>query len=358
MRTLHPPKKKNRMKHTLLKIFPLLALLLCAACSSDDDDKKGGQEITLDIPIDIYSANASVATRVDQGDPGNDVVFKAPLYLYVYAYISENEGNSYELLTQTFTYTEEEAASAWTKQDENTANERWRKNVRVTFKLGTTFHDELGKSRVYAIASRTDLSGVLPDVTGTSSTYTTKESLEAMTADFSSFTSDQLKDIYSTPANDKSSPVASTDNGVIVENNNILTCSTVKLYHVAAKVDFTWEVAASLHKTVNLEKIECTGLPTICKVFEPTENPTGTGSSVVLGVQPLNPAFVVNEGNKWIGRAYAFMLQPPSPGTVNYTVTFGGSGLRPNTTGSITPVTDAYSNVYTGWYRVVADVKD
>ena len=355
------------MKHKLSIIFPLLALLLLAACSSDNsDDAKGGREITLDIPIDIYSANTEMSTRAaDQGDPGNDVVFNAPLYLYVYAYISEADGNSnsYELLTQTFTYTEEEASTAWTLQNKNTAEECWRKNVRVTFRLGTTFNNDLGKSRVYAIASRTDLSRVLPTVTGNSSLYTTMTALEAMTMDCADFTSDQLRDIYSTPANDRSNPVKSTDNGIIVENNKILTCSTVKLYHVAAKMDFTWEIPSSLRPSVEIQQIECTGLPTTCKVFVPTDNPTGSGSTIVIGPSSLKsmstvPVNYIDEGNKWIGRAYAFMLQPPSPGTVNYTVTFGGSGLRQNTTGSIMPSTDTYSNIYTGWYRVIADVKE
>ena len=347
------------MKHKLSIIFPLLALLLLAACSSDNnDDAKGGREITLDIPIDIYSANTEVSTRAaDQGDPGNDVVLNAPLYLYVYAYISEANGSSYELLTQTFTYTEEEASSAWTLQNKNTADECWRKNVRVTFRLGTTFNNELGKSRVYAIASRTDLSNVLPTVTAQSSTYTTMAALEAMTMDCSRFTSSQLRDIYSTPANDRNNPVKSTDNGIIVENNKILTCSTVKLYHVAAKMDFTWEIPSSLRPSVEIQQIECTDLPTTCKVFVPTDNPTGTGSTIVIGSSPTtNAANFIDKGNKWIGRAYAFILQPPSPGTVNYTVTFG-SGSRNNTTGSITPTTASYSSIYTGWYRVIADVK-
>lgn len=350
------------MKHKLSIIFPLLALLLLAACSSDnsDDAEKGGREITLDIPIDIYSANTEMSTRAaDQGDPGNDVVFNAPLYLYVYAYISEADGNSYELLTQTFTYTEEEASTAWTLQNKNTTEECWRKNVRVTFRLGTTFNNELGKSRVYAIASRTDLSSVLPTVTGNSSSYTTMTALEAMTMDCADFTSDQLRDIYSTPANDRSNPVKSTDNGIIVENNNILTCSTVKLYHVAAKMDFTWEIPSSLRSSVEIQQIECTDLPTTCKVFVPTDNTTGSGSTIVIGPSSTttNAANFIDEGNKWIGRAYAFMLQPPSPGTVNYTVTFGGSGSRTYTTGSITPSTNTYSSIYTGWYRVIADVK-
>ncbi len=341
------------MKYTTTILSGLLALLTLTACSSDDTTET--REVTLDIPIDIYSANISTTTRAaEQGDPGNDVVFKAPLYLYVYAFVSENDGSDYELLTNTFVYTEEEAATEWAKRDENTTDERWHKNVRVTFRISRKFDTTIGKSRVYAIASRTDLSSVLPSVTG----YTAMTDLEAMTLNLSTFTSTQLKDIYSTPANDHSTPVVGTDNGIIVGINNTLTCSTVKLYHVAAKADFTWEVPSSLRKTVELQSITCKGLPTTCKVFEPTDNPVGTGSSVVLGASTDNPSFEVNEGNKWLGRAYAFILQPPSPGTVNYDVVFGGSGSRPAHSGSITPATDDYNTTFTGWYRVIADVQE
>lgn len=334
----------------------LLSLALLAACSADNADEPS-HAVTIDIPVEIYSANAATTRAADQGDPGNDASLQAPLHLYVYAYVSEKNGSDtdYELLTQSFTFTDDELATAWTKRDANTTSERWVKNVRVTFNIVRSFDNTLGASRVYAIASRDDLSGVLPK---DMSTYTTKADLEAMTADLKGFTSSQLKDIYSTPKNDQSSPVATTDNGIIVSNNNTLTCSTVKLYHVAAKADFTWEVPESLRKTVAVQRIECTGLPTTCKIFEPTDNPTTTtATSVVLDVANStdNPAFVVNEGNKWLGRAYAYVLQPPSPGTINYTVTY--YGIRQNTTGSITPSTDAYSNVFTGWYRVIATVK-
>ena len=343
------------MKHTLTILFPLLSLLMCAACSSDNGDENSGSEITLDIPIDIYSANVSTATRAaEQGDPGNDVKFKAPLYLYVYAFVSENDGSDYELLTNTFTYSEEESEVQWQKRDEDTKDERWHKSVRVTFRISRKFDNTLGKSRVYAIASRTDLSGILPSVSG----YTAMTDLDAMTLDFATLTQDKLKDIYSTPTNDHSTPVANTDNGIIVGNNNTLTCSAVKLYHVAAKADFTWEVPASLRPTVELQNITCTGLPTTCKVFEPTNNPTGTGKSVVLGVSSLNPAFELNEGNKWLGRAYTFILQPPSPGTVNYNVEFSGSKMHPDHSGSITPAASDYNTTFTGWYRVIADVQE
>ncbi len=344
--------KLNSSKATASNtLVALLTLAMLTACSADNADTQSST-VTIDIPVEIYSANAATTRAADQGDPGNDASLQAPRYLYVYAYVSETDGTTYELLTQTFTFTDEEVASAWTKRDPNTTSERWQKSVRVTFNIARTFDNTLGKSRVYAIASRDDLSGVLP----TDMSSYTKDALEALTADFSGFTSSQLKDIYSTPKNDQSSPVQSTDNGIIMSNNNVLTCSTVKLYHVAAKADFTWEVPESLRKTVELEKIECTGLPTTCKIFEPTDNPTtSTTTSVVLGVSSLNPVNEVNEGNKWLGRAYAYVLQPPSPGTIDYTVTFGK--LRPNTTGSITPSNDAYSNVFTGWYRVIAEVK-
>ncbi len=342
------------MKKITTILAGLLTLML-SACSSDDTTTT--REVTLDIPIEIYTGNKNLSLRAaDQGDPGNDVVFKAPLYLYVYAFVSENNGNDCELLTQTITFSEDELASGWKLNDEDTAKECWRKSVRVTFRISRAFNNALGESRVYAIASRTDLSKLLPS-TETVTAYTEKSTLEAMKVDCSSFTSDQLKDIYSTPTNDQSNPVASTDNGIIVGNNNMLTCSTVKLYHVAAKADFQWEIPSSLRKTVEMQEIECTNLPTTCKIFEPTNNPAGTGSSIVIGLATRNPANTITEGNKWIGRAYAFMLQPPSPGTINYTVTFDGSGLRPNTYGSITPSIDAYSNVFTGWYRVSADVQ-
>ncbi len=347
------------MRHKIIDLWMFLLLPIITACTSDNG-ATGMREVTLDIPVAIYSASNTMTSRAaDQGDPGNDVTFKAPLYLYVYAFVSENNGNDYEVLTQTFTFTKDELSTAWTKRNENTKEEQWYKSVRVTFRLSRTFHNDIGKSRVFAIASRDDLSGVLPATTDVAD-YTSMSQIEAMTANLSSFTSDKLKDIYSTPTNDHSTPVASTDNGIIVGNDETLTCSTVKLYHVASKVDFTWEIPASLRKTVELEKIECTDLPTTCKIFEPTNNPTGTGTSLVIAPESLkssSPANYINDGNKWLGRAYAFMLQPPSPGTINYTVTFGGKALRQNTNGSITPSSDAYSNIYTGWYRVIADVQ-
>ena len=342
-----------------------LALQLLAACS-DDDTTQEMQTVTMTIPIEVYSSNNEVTSRAaSQGDPGNDVVFEQPLYLYVYACVHEKDGSSssYELLTETITPAssgEDDSKTKWTLMGEDTENERWTKNVDVTFKIKKEFDgtDNSKVSRVYAIASREDLGSNGKNLLPTTYTRTTdKSTVESMTLDLSGFTSDQLKDIYSTP-------LGQNDNGVIksTTNNNVttLTCSTVRLYHVAAKVDFTWEVASDKQSTTELASITCTGLPTTCKVFEPTNNPTtSTADVLLLGTSSSTPTPVneVNAGNKWLGRAYAFMLQPPTDGKISYKVTYGGSGNKTATTSSITPDQTTYSKVFTGWYRVVATVE-
>ncbi len=329
------------MRHTTTKttiLSGLLALLALTACSSDDT--AGTSELTLDIPVEIYDTPATRAAS--QGDPGNDPSLKSPLYLYIFAYVKTTDGNGYELLTKTITPTD--GIGDWTIHDEGTQDERWRRNLRVTFTINGTFDGTTaGTSRVYAIASRDDLSSIIPsDV----ATYTTANQIEAMTLDFRDLSSSQLKDIYSTPAKN-------TDNGIIKLNGQSLSCSTVKLYHAAAKVDFTWEVDASLQNGVALQSITCTSVPTICKIFTPTDNPTTqTADVTVLGSASST---AVNEGNKWIGRAYAYMLQQPSPGTLSYTVAFSGTANRPAVSKTFTPAD--YNDTYTGWYRVSAEVK-
>ena len=351
-RQLHKTDRKRTMKYTNWIIVGLMTLLF-AACSSDDDTT-GKTVVTLSIPVDIYSSNQEVTSRAaSQGDPGNDVVFDEPLYLYVYACVRESSG--YELLTTTVSPSGDASASTWTLENENAQDEHWHKNVNVTFTISSAF-SSAEESRVFAIASRTDLSGKLP----TYAANTVKSTVEAMELNLSDVSSGDLKDIYSTPLKD-------TNNGIIKSNTTgstssggttttMLTCSTVRLYHVAAKVDFTWEVPSTLQSTTEIASIQCTGLPTTCKIFEPTANPGGTGTCLVLDSSGAENQ--LDTGNKWLGRAYAFMLQPPSPGTINYTVSFGGS--KPTTTqksSSITPSTATYSNVFTGWYRVIATVE-
>ena len=340
----------------------LLMALTLVGCSSDDDEQPG-QEVTLTIPIEIYSANPEVQSSDAKtraalpGDPGNDVVFEQPLYLYIYACVGETQNGSetYELLYKEFIYPsstgQDLSPYTWKLEDENTVKERWTKDVDVTFKITEALTDE---SRVFAIASRDDLSSKFTKKYSATQTGTNLRSdVEAMTLDLSDFTSDQLKDIYSTPLKDD-------NNGVITitTNNNVttLTCSAVRLYHVAAKVDFTWEVASKIQSTTELASITCIGLPTTCKVFEPTNNPTtNTADVLLLGASADNPVNEVNAGNKWLGRAYAFMLQPPTDGKINYTVKFGGTANRAEKSASIKPTT--LNNVFTGWYRVIATVE-
>ncbi len=353
------------MKQTSKIITGLLTPLFLTACSSDNGETPPGV-MTLDIPIEIYSSSNSHTRAASQGDPGNDSSLDAPLYIYLYAYVKESDGNGFELLTKTLMVDSDPAVGNWTLYDGGTRDERWRRDMRVTFTINGTFDGTtVGTSRVFAIASREDLSMLLPTETMVSG-YTTMSQIEAMTLDFGSWVtsstmtlselSGKLKDIYSTPSKSTGNGVISITNSTSGSGNQSLTCSTVKLYHVAAKMDFQWEVASTLQSTVELQSVTCTSLPTVCKIFEPTSNPmTSTTSLPVLGTSTQDAVNEVNEGNKWLGRACAYVLQPSSA-AVDYTVTFGGTGGHAAVNASIIP--DDYNEVYTGWYRVIATVNE
>ena len=384
-----------------------LAALALAGRSpeSTSDNGSAAQEVTLNIPVEIYTGmNEESSRAAQQGDPGNDAGFKSPKYLYLYAYITEGEsGASHELIVRKITFrndnetlaadsndgltTEEKASTAWTLKDEGTSSERWQKNVQVKFSLskGTTFYNgDLGKSRVFAIASNKEDVKISEDaITTIKETTGTMSTLTGQTIDFKVFTPVDLRNIYSTPVNDQSSPAASSDNGLVVGADGTLTCSTVKLYHVAAKVDFTWEVAQDKRSTTQVASITCLNMPGKCKIFEPTANTSEASTNVntvVLGSKLTSsstadqnnvcwsdgnwtstaswnasiPAYEVNVGNQWIGRAYTYVLQP-SNGKIEYEVTYNGSAKKEKTSASFTPTT--LNKKFTGWYRIIADVK-
>ena len=131
-----------------------------------------------------------------------------------------------------------------------------------------------------------------------------------------------------------------------------LSFGPVRLYHCAAKYDFTWEVAAALQGTTSLSSITLRNLPTTCRVFQPTQNPAGTATRTVIGNAEADNR--LTPANQWIGRAYTYALQPPA-GTVDYTVTFAGSASRPQKEASFTPA--LLNDTYTGWYRIIANIE-
>ncbi len=183
-----------------------------------------------------------------------------------------------------------------------------------------------------------------------------------------------FRDLYSSPAKqDGRVDVLGIANGLILYNTQENPGSRelhgdVRLYHTAAKVDFKWEVPASLQDMIAVRKITTTGLPVRCKVFNPTSNPTDApvknyiiGSDTEANMQAAINCGVlqpINPGNKWMGREYFYALQPAG-GTITYTVDFesvDGITSKAPVNASFTP--SVVNDIFTGWYRINATVSN
>lgn len=391
----------------LIYLFLLLPLLF-AACSADEPVPAPSHPAgSFTIPITV-TMNNGASTRL--GDPGIDDELPPPGNVYVFVWKKCKDANTdrYEFM---LIRKEDIAESAWTPIDMgNATEERYRMEMKTVTSQKFTpatqgaYNENEVLGRAYAIAthkdrkiSEGDLLGmvenlcnidIIEDATLTNNVcfinnvsqtainaFDTK--LEAITLDCGEWTTEQLRDLYSSPiASDGRVDNTRLANGVIIYNSTLTTGAfevfgDIRMYHAAAKVDFKWEVPATLQDKIAVKKITTKNLPTTCKIFEPTDNPTTTTNHYVIGgatndtdvnsginhniVQPINP------GNKWIGREYFYALQPPT-GTITYDVEFEDINANDsytkskisNATFTATPL----SNVFTGWYRINATITE
>ena len=196
----------------------------------------------------------------------------------------------------------------------------------------------------------------------------------SLTAGTAAEQSDALRDLYGTPVQQVADNQLSVDVNGIVDSPG----GYVRLYHCAARVDMTWEVAAyddagnvdydktlDLQSTTALEGIRLQGLPTSLKVFQPTQNVATGGTYEVALVHSTDDAVgKITPGNQWIGRAVAYVTQPYTSGNgtdgkIDYEVSFsnpsGGTVVKSDVKSS-TP--SATNTTYTTWYRVNARIKE
>jgi len=335
--------------------------MLLASCSNDDLTQEKGQVVKVRVPITLVTGQPMTETTRAIGDPGYDDKLPPTQHLYVWA-VYQKIGGSYAVAFRHFKLDDDN----WTYGVGDTGNNSENQNSKYTtseLEIGLSDvnqGDDIGK--VYVLASNrevefddshwpsTNISGNYSQGYFTQS-IVSKGALDNLTFTPTNWTSYDLRDLYSNPIGDDTKDANSLKNGVIKKSGNTITVGNVRLYHCAAKVDFKWEVAEALRSTTSVASITCTGLPTTLKVFAPTENPEGTGTSIVLGGD--NAVNALTPENKYIGRAYAYVLQPANNDKkVSYTVTFNG---KDNTT---TTTEAATNSIYTTWYRVVAEVKD
>lgn len=370
-----------------------MAACLLTACAGDEDVLRH-ERVTLSIPIAVCESDPSVQLSDVQtrttGDPGLKENLPAPQYLYVW--VDMVDGTDAHSIVY---YNENNIAkSSWAEK--NDVQHRWEYVTAVQLpdevvpKDGTTL-------QVYAIASQNDLStavtalntsigiaGLVSQVEYSDARLTT---LKGATFDLSAWESTTaaahslaLGNLYSTPlalvgtGNVDAAAIGIADDGLVhheLLHNGTYTVVNdasgtslegdhpTRLYHCAAKADYKWEVDESLIPGVTIRSLTLSGLPTQLRVFEPTHNPSGATTCPLLAASGAVNA--LTPGNQWIGREYAYVLQPPTTtssadGQIPYNVTFAGRtpAEKNNVSSTTLPATNP---VFTTWYRINADIK-
>lgn len=368
-------------------------LLMQASCSSDE---VGGAPDALGS--NAFSVRVSVQTGHDgtraPGDPGVDNMLPAPRYLYLWA-IVRYEADATDKRHYRYLAIDTQADQwKWTP-DGNYPDHRYVLDDLIVFDCGDNRLAPRSKIYIYAIASRVSLDNALSNHSSLSSylnesgeiPWTDGQSLAgypfsslaitdipaSLSAGTAAKQSDALRDLYSTPVQQVA------DNHLSVDANGIVDSpgGYVRLYHCAARVDMTWEVAAyddagnvdydktlDLQSTTALKGIELQRLPTSLKVFQPTKNETTGGTYDALLAHSTDDAVSkITPGNQWIGRAVAYVTQPytsgyRTDGKIGYRVSFSnpsGGTEKSDVTSSTPSATNTY---YTTWYRVNARIKE
>lgn len=350
----------------------MIPAFLFVACTSDEEESALNTTV-LNIPLAVYEVPAATLSPTESrstGDPGIYENLPAPKVLYVW--IVEGDRIWFDKLTNL-------AGTTWTKRSDGGLTERWEYNHQfqlpddVTLNNGATL-------QVYAIAAQHELTTSM--LTGLTQTSTiTLPNLQGATFDLSSWPSGDAATHSWALGNLYSTPLALMGNGNAdatgfdpkLLHNGTYTVSKVgttitindprptRLYHCAAKADFKWEVATTLQPTVSVSTITITGLPTHLKVFEPTHNLVGSGSCPLLATS--DAVNTLTPGNKWIGREYAYVLQPPTTtstgdGNLTYSVTFTGRTPDEKNHPAAQTTSPATNPVFTTWYRINADINN
>lgn len=397
------------MRPTTYIIMALAATLL-AACTTDDDysNPTSGKPLRLEVPISVVAPQLGSATRF--GDPGIDTECPPPTDLYVLTWVQVSAA-TYEF---EYIHRRNITTSAWTLLDKTSEHDaRYELNSTIALDMTTPgtgifgYNQQIGRTYVFAtrkaltdaqvVAMIHSLDGgdtVFDSFTGDNfgggneAKYKADNisaavgaaidgRLQTISMNCVGWNSAELRDLYSTPvAHDGKHDDRNITNGLILYNDVDYAAESisvlhgdVRLYHVAAKYDFKWEVAMALQSTTAVERITVSGLPTECLLFSPATNsasaPTNSyvigGAAAEAAAPKINNGVAqpINAGNKWIGREHFYALQTAS-GSVVYTVDFEDvDGAAPGVRrASVNQTFTPYdkNDIFTGWYRINATV--
>ena len=330
--------------YTILLTFALMLIVSCTKENLAPDTT--GKEVTLVVPVSVVGEQsiADASFTRTTSDPGVDDKLTLPQNLYIWVCLQTNSNVG-----------EEKVSVSYRHYEINGAPYSWIDNDHIQLSVSLPEIDETSTSvpvgQIYAIASSRalsdgELNGIFNEFSTTeyhsgycikSKASTTFNLLDdAVFTPATALTSDQLRDLYSTPtANILYVKTVTDDKAVELETHN--AGNVVKLYHCAAKADFQWESTSAI--TVN--SITIKNLPTTCKIFKPTQNTNADGQMQIT----------TDMSSKWIGRKCVYVFQPYNPSTLTYDVDLEGKTDRTNLTSP-----SAVSGDYTSWYRIRANI--
>ena len=325
----------------------LLGAVAFISCSSDKDAADNSpSQARMPIQLTIPAGNGYL-TRVI-GDPGSYEHFELPRHLYLYI-ISTKTDDSKELIAFAPDYHQSLDPAKWQKEVNaaggypSFGDSLYRYSGSLSVMLPTNRKSAV----VYAVLSAEPLT------IGTPSTAAPEDLTFTVEQKNGSYT--YLRDIYSTPYNlGKNGTAVSAGNdyyGTVLNYTSNVPTLNLMLYHVAAKVDVTWNIAAEAQPTLQMTSVGMRRLmnettTTTCGVgqallFRPTEN-------VVTESAPLGSNLSLSSAADvdcyFYGRAYAYVIPYKYDGAYRTSMTFNDTYLP-------TFYTAPESDIFTPWIR-------
>lgn len=291
-------------------VVAALAGSLLTSCQTDDE-----QPEMLRLPI-VLAIPASEGTDTRAlGDPGTFEPFELPRYLYLYVVATNANGERVLLRLSNDSFMTELNPDAWEKVA-NTAGGYPTESdslYRYTEGVAVDIPEEIDRTQeavVYAAVSRERLDESL-DSQPTAATVLDAGFTVAEKADGYTY----LRDIYSTPYNLGKNGIQTTATnayyGTVTNFASNVPVVNLMLYHVAAKIDVTWNVNADRQPGLKVEELQLARLfnhtyGQKAYLFRPTENkvsaPTGhEGYNVSLCAEG-------DVGKQYYGRGYTYAI--------------------------------------------------
>lgn len=279
--------------------------------------QKASLPIAISLPIEPTATRNHIAPRRVMGDPGKSEILEFPNYLYIFI----------------LTYKDDTWKMFDIIEDHITDNEEWHPThysgilytegdsiFQYSKRYNLLLDGKEVQGRTYAIASPVPL--VFNKTLNLSSIRTLDDLLD-LTIDISDpDTKENLQNIYTTPYN-YNWPATSKYYGTFENDvNSNVALLDLQLYHIAAKVDITWNVADAvrINKEDPSAAVRLTGMKAKnlfngnAYCFKPMEN--SSGATPVSSGEEITIVQATDEGLWWEGRSYFY--------TIPYTTTADG----------------------------------